>query len=487
MIDEEVVALDYGIERILQDTEKHNLNKIGVSDKTVVKAVEASLIYGIVEAFAASTFRMYYNIMYMYDKMSYKPLEKEDLKRIISEVLLRIGAAQVYWVGSTQKTLDALNASFRIKKFTPSKEILNFQNRVLTLHDMKMHDKGEEWMTMTTIRTEYDPAATCPMWRKFLTEVIDDGDSIRVLQEFMGCVFIDRDNISIEAFLMLYGKGGNGKSVIERTLKYVLGQNNCSSSDLSLICTHPRAEYYAAEIDGKLLNFAEDMGDADLAGDKFKPIVSHQPIKVRQIYGKPYEARNMPLFAACVNKIPVTTDSSDGYWRRLLIISLDRQFSEAEQDQTLGMKLRAEASGILNWIMEGRERVLAREGKFTYSAKMEQVKSEARVGGSSVLGFMEDRRYYGYKKRPVNTHSYRKFAKEIIAEYQAYCLENGMKAKNAHNLKEDLCQAGMEYQRVMRIDKLTSSGYMYYIMDDKDNPAEEVKIGVVSGTLPLPF
>jgi len=55
----------------------------------------------------------------------------------------------------------------------------------------------------------------------------------------------------------------------------------------------------------------------------------------------------------CLNHKPVVRGTDNGIWRRLCLIPFEVTFTEAEQDKGLRDKLRAEASGILKWALDG--------------------------------------------------------------------------------------------------------------------------------------
>ncbi len=69
---------------------------------------------------------------------------------------------------------------------------------------------------------EFDPVLHCPRWERFLNESTGaDADSIRFLQQW--CGYCLTGDISEEALLFIFGRGGNGKSVFLDTIAWVLG------------------------------------------------------------------------------------------------------------------------------------------------------------------------------------------------------------------------------------------------------------------------
>ncbi len=61
----------------------------------------------------------------------------------------------------------------------------------------------------------------------------------------------------------------------------------------------------------------------------------------------------------CTNHKPTIRGTDEAVWRRMRLIPWDVTIPVEERDLDLASKLEAEASGILNWIVEGARRFLA--------------------------------------------------------------------------------------------------------------------------------
>jgi putative DNA primase/helicase len=58
---------------------------------------------------------------------------------------------------------------------------------------------------------EFDETATCPMFQKYLDEVLPEKELQHIVAEFFGYVFTK--GLKMEKALLLYGSGANGKSL----------------------------------------------------------------------------------------------------------------------------------------------------------------------------------------------------------------------------------------------------------------------------------
>lgn len=455
------------LEGICQDLEM--CRGWGNEDKKVNKKTESEMCIKLSESVSKDYIRRGDGGLYIFTGIKYIFLTEGDTDMLLSEVVRRLEWGSVYLVGSITIFRKYLLNDIGVKEFNPKLRFLSFKNCVLDLDTGDVLDFSPSWESRISLDFEYHPDARCQRWEQFLFEVIDDGASIKVLQEFLGLVFIDKELLSIETALYLFGYGSNGKSVVYDMIHTILGEN-CSSFELSQLCTHQNSDYYTAEANGKLLNFCSDMGDKDFSGGRYKQIASREPITVRPIGRAPFKAMDMPLLAASINKMPTTSDSSDGYWRRSKIIVFPKTFTEEQQDKELKKKLRAEVSGIFNWVMEGRSRILAQKGQFTSSEIMKDTVKKARIDSDSVLGWMFNDELYAFKNIPSGEDWYeeRNHTSVYYKSYCTYCEENGNKPRNRANFVAGLKQAGIETVPRLKRDGVVNSGLIMYKIKNKD-------------------
>jgi putative DNA primase/helicase len=72
----------------------------------------------------------------------------------------------------------------------------------------------------------------------------------------------------------------------------------------------------------------------------------------------------------CLNELPKTNDTSNGYFRRFLIAPFPVEIPKNKIDPKLASKIiSSELPGIMNWVLQGRERLL-KQNAFTESRVM---------------------------------------------------------------------------------------------------------------------
>ena len=237
----------------------------------------------------------------------------------------------------------------------------------------------------------FDPLCGRDRWMQFLDEVLPDKSMQMCLQEFFGMCFIDRRRISIEKMALFIGKGANGKSVVCETIKNVLGGNdkvdNLSPDQLQ----DPKQ---VVSLNGKVLNIAPDVRKGAAFDSCLKALSSAQTVQGWAMYKGNQDVVCPPL-AFALNELPVSKDTTSGFFRRILLFSFNYTVPEERQDKLLSRKLvDEEASGIFRWIMEGRERLVRNKGQFTpcpqMDADMKAMEGSIKTEQSPVLQYLQE-------------------------------------------------------------------------------------------------
>ena len=101
-------------------------------------------------------------------------------------------------------TTMALNVKQAVDKINFRNGTLNLMTMGLARHDWKDYFRY-------VLPYDYNPGADCPMFRRYLDEVMPEKEAQDVLAEYIGWLFIPE--LKLEKILFLYGSGCNGKSV----------------------------------------------------------------------------------------------------------------------------------------------------------------------------------------------------------------------------------------------------------------------------------
>ncbi len=180
------------------------------------------------------------------------------------------------------------------------------------------------------------------------------------------------------AFLLV-GGGSNGKSTLLAALRFLLGAENTASISLQEICVD---KFASADLYQKFANISDETRTKRLEESKiFKQLTDGlSVIRAQKKHGQPFEFPNYAKLIFAANEVPQTKDRSDAFYRRWIIIIFNVRFVKSgeggfQSDINIIDKITTpeELSGILNWALEGLQR-LNKQGDFSESVSIEETK-----------------------------------------------------------------------------------------------------------------
>jgi putative DNA primase/helicase len=229
--------------------------------------------------------------------------------------------------------------------------------------------RPEDRLTLK-VGVPYDPEAECPLWLQFLGDVFR-GDA--ALQEFVwrALGYSLTGSTKEQLFFLLHGSGGNGKTKLLEVLRYVLGDFAHSAPfslfDYSCRNQHPQA---LAQLEGRrFVTASEPSENCRLNEDRLKALAGGEPVTAHLMRQNDHTFENTAKVWLGVNYKPRVLDDSDGFWRKARLVPFTRRFVYPEKleanptllldpdvlpaDRDIAEKLKAEATGILRWAVEG--------------------------------------------------------------------------------------------------------------------------------------
>lgn len=380
------------------------------------------------------------DFIFAYNGEFWKELDREHLKDFLAEAAKRQGI----------NGIEAEHYEFRQKLFQQFLASANFQSietdsdRVLINLRNGTFEISKDSLQLREFRAgdfltyqlgfNYDQNATCPLFDKYLDEVLPEKELQEIIAEFFGYVFTK--GLKLEKALLLYGSGANGKSVLFDVMNALLGRENISNFSMC----HLLEEHNRALIQNKLLNYGSEI-NASKTKDEFKQLVSTEPIQARLKYGNSFTMENYAKLAFNCNELPKDIEQNNAYFRRLLIIPFRQTIAEDRQDKTLAQKIiQSELSGVFNWILKGLERLIKNDG-FTPSDIVKKEIETYRLESDSVAMFLEDEGF------SLSAESWI-LLKELYAKYRSYCTNDGYQPLNKKNFRRRLESLKITIERV---------------------------------------
>lgn len=206
-----------------------------------------------------------------------------------------------------------------------------------------------------------------PIWEKFLLDIFNnDVELVAYIQRLLGYGITGMTNHHV--IPIFYGPHGrNGKGTILETMKFALGKITYKTRSEVLLESRYSAARGAADADtlafrGKRIIWASETGDGRaLNAAKLKELCGGDTLNARAPYGKrPVEFSPTHLLILLTNDRPAAPANDDALWERIHLIPFNIRFvdnphgpNERKADHDLLEKLKAEASGILAWLVRG--------------------------------------------------------------------------------------------------------------------------------------
>jgi len=122
--------------------------------------------------------------------------------------------------------------------------------------------------------------------------------------------------------VLLVGPEGNGKSKLLALVRSAVGTTNISSVPLQAF---GETRFASTEVYGKLANICGDLDASAISRtDLFKQLTGGDPIMAERKFAHPftYTSYALPMFSA--NEVPLTSDQSEAWFQRWLVIPMER-------------------------------------------------------------------------------------------------------------------------------------------------------------------
>lgn len=269
------------------------------------------------------------------------------------------------------------------------RELINFQNGTLdlTTGSLREHDPADK--LTKTLTFDYDPAASCPIFDKVLADALDQ-PAADFLMELFGYALEGTGDL--QKMLLLIGAGRNGKSTIVEAIGNVLGDYATTADPISFMKSQnkPAINNDIAALRGARLILTSELNTGQTLDQALvKRMTGGEPLKARFLFGEYFTFHPRSLLTMVSNVVPVFDGSDFAMERRLIVIRFDKIIPEDAVDPKIPEKLKGEASGIMNRILQGLKRY--QHSGLVIPETVRQITSALVKDGNQVQQFLEDR------------------------------------------------------------------------------------------------
>ncbi len=249
------------------------------------------------------------------------------------------------------------NVAVRADVFDRDPFLLNCTNGTLDLRTRELRPHNRADLLTKVCGTRYDEAAVCPVWEKFLAEILPDKELVTYVRKLFGlCLSGDASEQMLNIF---WGSGGNGKSTLANVMWAVLGDYAEKAQAETLLTAHRSGGTARSDIvrlqGARLVTASESEAGRALAEALVKELTGNEPITARPLYQSEFTFEVQFKLILSTNHKPSIRGNDYAIWRRIRLVPFVVKITDDKQDKALPDKLRAELPGILRWAVEGYE------------------------------------------------------------------------------------------------------------------------------------
>ena len=257
------------------------------------------------------------------------------------------------------------------------------------------------------------------LWESALdTFFQSDKDLIEYVQKIVGLASVGK--VYVEALIIAYGEGRNGKSTFWNVVSRVLGSysGNISADMLTVGCRR-NVKPELAEAKGKRLLIAAELEEGmRLNTSNVKQLCSTDEIYAEKKYKDPFSYTPTHTLVLYTNHLPKVGAIDKGTWRRLIVIPFNAKIEGNSDIKNYADYLYENAGGaILSWIMEGAKKVIAEQFHIEAPEKVKEAIAAYRDNNDWMQHFLDE--------CCEIDESYTAKSGEVYNEYRAFCIRVG--------------------------------------------------------------
>ena len=301
-----------------------------------------------------------------------------------------------------------------------------------------------------TKQTAVDPSGDgMDVWEDALQTFFQgDADLIRYVQEIVGLAAIGK--VYIEALVIAYGEGRNGKSTFWNTIARVLGtySGNMSADTLTVGCKR-NVKPELAEAKGKRMIIAAELEEGmRLNTSNVKQLCSTDEIYAEKKYKAPFSYVPTHTLVLYTNHLPRVGAIDQGTWRRLIVIPFNAKIEgKADIKNYSDFLFKTAGGAVLSWIIEGSKRVIASDYKIVQPKVVQDAIQKYKENNDWLAHFLDDCCEVG--------DDFEAKSGEFYNAYRSYCLQMGEYTRSTTDFYSALESTGV-------VRKRTRTGVIIY-------------------------
>jgi P4 family phage/plasmid primase-like protien len=252
-------------------------------------------------------------------------------------------------------------------------EFIPCANGMLRLQDRTLLPFSPSYRRRNKLAVPFDAIAKCPLFLDTLMRPALDPDELDLLQRWCGLALIG-ENLA-QRLLILDGTAGGGKGTFIRVLSGIIGQVNLASLRTQLL----GERFELGRFIGKTLLYGADV-PSDFLNQKgasvLKSLTGGDPVTLefKNSNESPSITCKFNVIVTCNSRLTVRLEGDTEAWRRRLAVIEYRKPKPDKVIADLDQRILAnEGSGVLNWMLEGLDKLRADGWQLNLNARQQAI------------------------------------------------------------------------------------------------------------------
>lgn len=381
-----------------------------------------------------------------YSSGIWQPVEDLSIEGAIADTIERVKGKLTASLVSSVSKLVKMRVAKPETFWDANPDYLVCGNGTLQISTRQLFPHSPDLYITSGVGYDYDPFADCPNWDKFLNDLVaaTSKEVVEFLQEFAGYALTT--DTRYEIAIWLYGVPGGGKSTflvgLEAMLDKRVGQLGLANIE--------RSNFALAKLPGKTLVIStEQPSDFMKSSHTLNQIISGETITIEMKFKDPYDITPKCKMAWAMNELPRVPNPNDGIFRRVKVVTFP-PINPQNVDPSLKEKIKLEGAGILNWALDGLERLYKR-GCFSIPKEVGEATQEFKEKNDIPKVFADEKLLTGMD---ANKQPYTIKSRDLYNAYRDWCIVTGHRPASETTIAND-------WKR-LNFEKYDSGGYPHW-------------------------
>jgi len=341
--------------------------------------------------------------IYIYNGKCYDLAGPDEIEQMFHRFIMKYGITSAWSkrrdVVESVLAYDKLN---KVPKMNDYTDLICLNNGIFNFKTKELIPHSQDYYFDSHINIDYDPSQkSCPNFISYLNNTFRNHEGTVQNILLLGGYLLD-PSCKANKMFMLDGPGSSGKSTLIDTFSLFFHDSQITALSLDELAS---GSFDKEGLVTSRVNFSAEQKKGYIDAEEIKKIVSGDLIKVSRKFKLAATFRPKTKLVVACNGLPKFTDTSEGIYRRLIIVKFKNQYrSEAEiarmtfteerhiypKDPALFDKIEAEKNAIFNLFIEGLIQLRENYYEFIDTDDAHEAIAEFKRDSDTIREFLEE-------------------------------------------------------------------------------------------------